>query len=88
MARAVCRLVAPDEIFQCFTRDASTKSNKKPFSVLYPRVHQIITAVVISNADIGINQALSGISAHLAQCGDRRKSKLFREALGATENIQ
>ena len=42
-ARAVFRLIAPDEVFQYYTREATTKSTKKPLASIHPRLNQLVT---------------------------------------------
>lgn len=74
-ARAVFRLVAPDEVFQYFTREATTKSTKRPLSSTHPKLNQLLTTVIMTSTGCGLDKSRTGISYHLARCSDRKKSK-------------
>lgn len=73
----VCRLVAPDHIFQHFRRDPNptAKLKKKPFSQLYPAVYGIIIGVVSKKCERDYEKTVSAFARHLVKCADRKRSK-------------
>lgn len=79
MARSVCRQIAGDDVFQHFTREVSTKSSKVPLSTNFPRIHSVVVAATMNAASVGTGEALTGLSAHLARCSDRKSSKRRKE---------
>lgn len=82
IARLVCRLIAPDHIFQHFRRDSNpaAKLKKKIFSQLYPTVYGIIISVISKKCGKDFEKAVSAFGRHLVKCSDRKRSKqMFRD---------
>ena len=84
VARAVTRLVGGDELFQYFTREqaAQSKVAKKIMTEIHPNLCRVITAVIVHNANCGLDDALAAFGRHLSKCGDRTKSKRQRDSMG------
>ncbi len=80
VARAVCRILAPDETLQFFTRERSSRwvgkaMEKKVFSVTCPRLYGLIVGLISHNAGKDTDASLSLFGKHLAKCADRKRSK-------------
>lgn len=89
VARAVCRLLAGDELFQFFTREeaARSKVHKRCLSETLPNLYRVIIAVIMSRSNTDVDNSLTALGKHLSKCADRRKSKLFvaQHGVGQTE---
>lgn len=79
LSRATARIIAPDELFQFFTREqaARSKISKRPFAEAYPNIYRVIVGVIAMNSDESTEKCVSSFGRHLCKCGDRKKSKLF-----------
>lgn len=74
-ARRICRVIAPDSLFQNFTREPCSRSSKCPLVVEYPKLNQNITTLISVAMKVSMQKAPSGLSLHLSKCGDRKESK-------------
>jgi len=75
-ARAVCRLLIPDEQLQFFTTQRISKDKKKEILPnIHPNLFNVIIGQIIRKSGQDFDKALSGLSRHIAKCGDRKKSR-------------
>ena len=82
VARAVCRTLAPDEAFQFYTKERTSRwigksKEKKVFSETCPRMYGLIVGLIAHNSGNNTDTSLSLFGKHLAKCADRKRSKEF-----------
>lgn len=78
-ARRICRVVAPDNIFQNFTREPCSRSSKSSLVALCPKLNQNITSLISTVMKVSLQKASSGLSLHLSKCSDRKESRQKKE---------
>lgn len=79
VARSVCRLIAPDEIMQFFTREQSARSKitKRSLTETFPVLTKVIVDVIMANCNVDLEHSLSALGKHLSKCSDRQKSRCY-----------
>lgn len=89
IARTTCRVIAPDELFQFFTREQCARSNtsKRLFAEALPNIYRLTVGVIAMNSGENVEKCVSALGRHLSKCGDRKKSKELLEKTKQSEEL-